>query len=157
MFAGAAREVVFSNPEVIKRVNADFIPVALKAALVNQPPDDEEGLLYIEGRVDDQLNVGGLKINPEDIDQVLAAHPSVLEAGAFVLANSEGRELLASALVLRDVAHAEAVRQHAQQKLGPLAPKQYFIVASLPRTITGKLRRAELTAQFSKYEDDALS
>lgn len=48
MFAGAAREAVFSNPEVIKRVNADFIPVALKAALVNGPPDDDEGLLYRE-------------------------------------------------------------------------------------------------------------
>ncbi len=48
MFAGAAREAVFSNAEVIKRVNADFIPVALKAALVNRPPDDEEGLLYRE-------------------------------------------------------------------------------------------------------------
>ncbi len=48
MFAGAAREAVFSNPNVIKRVNADFIPVALKAALVNRPPDDEEGLLYWE-------------------------------------------------------------------------------------------------------------
>jgi hypothetical protein len=48
VFAGAAREAVFSRPEVIKRVNADFIPVALKAALVNQPPDNEEGLLYRE-------------------------------------------------------------------------------------------------------------
>ena len=48
MFAGAAREAVFSKPDVIKRVNADFIPVALKAALVNRPPDDEEGLLYRE-------------------------------------------------------------------------------------------------------------
>ena len=48
MFAGAAREAVFSNPDVIKRVNADFIPVALKAALVNRPPDDDEGLLYRE-------------------------------------------------------------------------------------------------------------
>jgi hypothetical protein len=48
VFAGAAREAVFSNPDVIKRVNADFIPVALKAALVNRPPDDEEGLLYRE-------------------------------------------------------------------------------------------------------------
>ena len=48
MFAGAAREAVFSNPEVIKRVNADFVPVALKAGLVNNPPDDEEGLLYRE-------------------------------------------------------------------------------------------------------------
>ena len=48
MFAGAAREAVFSNPEVIRRVNADFVPVALKAALVNHPPDDEEGRIYRE-------------------------------------------------------------------------------------------------------------
>ncbi len=48
MFAGAVREAVFSNPEVIRRVNADFIPVALKAALVNNPPKDEEGQLYGE-------------------------------------------------------------------------------------------------------------
>jgi hypothetical protein len=48
VFAGAAREAVFSNPDVIKRVNADFIPVALKAALVNRPPDDDEGRLYRE-------------------------------------------------------------------------------------------------------------
>ncbi len=48
MFAGAAREAVFSNAEVIKRVNADFVPVALKAALVNNPPRDDEGLLYRE-------------------------------------------------------------------------------------------------------------
>ncbi len=48
MFAGAAREAVFSNAEVIKRVNAGFVPVALKAALVNNPPPDDEGLLYRE-------------------------------------------------------------------------------------------------------------
>lgn len=48
MFAGAAREAVFSKAEVIRRVNADFVPVALKAALVNNPPADEEGLLYLE-------------------------------------------------------------------------------------------------------------
>jgi hypothetical protein len=48
VFAGAAREAVFSNPDVIKRVNADFVPVALKAGLVNNPPDDEEGRLYRE-------------------------------------------------------------------------------------------------------------
>jgi hypothetical protein len=48
VFAGAAREAVFSNPDVISRVNADFIPVALKAALVNRPPADDEGLFYRE-------------------------------------------------------------------------------------------------------------
>ncbi len=48
MFAGAAREAVFSKAEVVRRVNADFVPVALKAALVNNPPGDEEGRLYRE-------------------------------------------------------------------------------------------------------------
>ncbi len=48
MFAGAAREAVFSNPEVIRRVNAEFVPVALKAAFVNNPGGDIEQLLYRE-------------------------------------------------------------------------------------------------------------
>jgi hypothetical protein len=48
VFAGAAREAVFSNPEVIRRIRADFVPVALKAALVNQPGHDDEGRLYRE-------------------------------------------------------------------------------------------------------------
>ena len=115
---------------------------------------DEEGLLYIEGCSDDRLNVGGQKVNPEDIDAVLMAHPAVLEAGAFVSVGAEGGERLAVAAVLRDASQAEEVRQHAQEQLGPLAPQRYFIVPSLPRTITGKLLRAELTAQFSKYKDD---
>jgi hypothetical protein len=48
VFAGAAREAVFSNREVIRRIKSDFVPVALKAALVNHPPQDEEGRLYRE-------------------------------------------------------------------------------------------------------------
>ena len=48
MFAGAAREAVFSKAEVIRRVNADFIPVALKAGLINNPPRGLEGDLYAE-------------------------------------------------------------------------------------------------------------
>jgi hypothetical protein len=48
VFAGAARKAVFSNPAVIRRVKADFIPVALKAGLVNNPPVGLEGMLYRE-------------------------------------------------------------------------------------------------------------
>jgi hypothetical protein len=48
VFAGAAREAVFSKPEVIRRINADFVPVALKAGLVNNPTGGDEGLLYRE-------------------------------------------------------------------------------------------------------------
>ena len=48
MFAGAVREAVFSNPDVMRRVNADFVPVGLKTNLIKNPPDDEEGRLYRE-------------------------------------------------------------------------------------------------------------
>ena len=48
MFAAATREVVFSNPAVVRRVNEEFIPVALKAAMVNNPPRGIEGKLYAE-------------------------------------------------------------------------------------------------------------
>ena len=45
MFAGAAREAVFSTPEVIRRVNAEFVPVSVKAALLHQPGTEAEGRL----------------------------------------------------------------------------------------------------------------
>ncbi len=48
MFAGATREVVFSRDDVIERVNRDFVPVALKAALVNNPPGGVEGAFLRE-------------------------------------------------------------------------------------------------------------
>ncbi len=113
---------------------------------------DEKGWLYIEGRADDQLNIGGLKVNPEDIDAELASHPNVIEAGAFVFPGEEGAEALAIAMVLREGTSLDDIRDHARVKLGPLAPTQYFVVLSLPRTITGKLRRAELSARFSAVD-----
>lgn len=48
MFAGAAREAVFSNPDVIARIERNFIPVALKAGKVQSPPTGVEGKLYQE-------------------------------------------------------------------------------------------------------------
>jgi hypothetical protein len=65
VFAGAVREAVFSNPDVIRRVNADFVAVALKACLVNNPPDDEEGRLCRE--------IGRSKIVPQGICVVNSA------------------------------------------------------------------------------------
>ena len=112
---------------------------------------DDEGLLYIDGRADDQLNIGGFKVNPEDIDAALAAHPNVVEAGAFVLAREEGAELLAVAVVLREGNSLDDIRRYALAQLGPLTPSAYFIVPSLPRTVTGKLRRAELSTQFISH------
>lgn len=59
MFAGAVREAVLSNPNIIQRINSDFVPIALKAALMQNPPNDDEGLLYRE--------IGRSKIAPQGI------------------------------------------------------------------------------------------
>lgn len=114
---------------------------------------DHGGLLFIEGRSDDQLNLGGMKLNPEDIENTLTAHAAVQEAGAFLLPDGSGRETFAVAVVMADPARLPEVRAYAQAQLGPLAPKQFLVVESLPRTITGKLRRAELGARFSTPAD----
>jgi acyl-coenzyme A synthetase/AMP-(fatty) acid ligase len=106
---------------------------------------NEEGLLFIEGRLDDILNAGGAKINPEDIESVLVSHPAVADAGAFIAMPQEGGEVLAVALVLNNPARLNEVANYAQAKLGPLAPAHYEIVQHLPRTPTGKLRRDMLT------------
>jgi hypothetical protein len=83
VFAGAAREAVFSNPDVIRRVNADFIPVALKAVLVNRPPDDEEGLLYRE--------IGRSKPAPQGLCVVNSAGKVL----SWALMFDDGKSLLA--------------------------------------------------------------
>ena len=57
--------MIFSNADVIRRVNADFVPVALKAGLVNNPPDNAEGRLYRE--------IGRSKIKPQGICVVNSA------------------------------------------------------------------------------------
>jgi hypothetical protein len=57
--------VIFSNADVIRRVNADFVPVALKAGLVNNPPDNHEGRLYRE--------IGRSRILPQGICVVNSA------------------------------------------------------------------------------------
>ena len=57
--------MIFSNVDVIRRVNADFVPVALKAGLINNPPDNDEGRLYRE--------IGRSKILPQGVCVVNSA------------------------------------------------------------------------------------
>lgn len=64
MFAGAVRETVFSRPDVIQRVSNEFVPVALKAALINNPPGGR-GSIGVEGAY--LAEVGRTKAAPQGI------------------------------------------------------------------------------------------
>jgi acyl-coenzyme A synthetase/AMP-(fatty) acid ligase len=106
---------------------------------------DTEGLLYIDGRMDEQINLGGMMIYPEDIENTLILHPAVDDAGFFVMMERDNYEVPAVALVLNDLTQMKEVQLYAHSKLGPLAPIRYVSVLTLPRTVTGKLIRRELT------------
>ena len=110
---------------------------------------DKEGLFYIDGRLDEQINIGGSMINPDDIEDSLAAHPAVMDAGVFA-AHDGASEVCAAAMVLNDDSRLDDVRRYAIAQLGPLAPARYWVMSALPRTETGKLKRNELTNLYSE-------
>ncbi len=109
---------------------------------------DAEGLLYIEGRVDDMINVGGAMVDAGDVERTLCAHPAVREAGAFVYRRDDGQAFLSAALVLADPGRLAEVQAFAQTRLGPLAPVLYVLANTLPRTPTGKIQRRLLATAF---------
>jgi acyl-coenzyme A synthetase/AMP-(fatty) acid ligase len=100
-----------------------------------------EGLVFIEGRSDDIVNVGGRKVTPVFIERILEEHPAVREVAVFV--SGEGMEgtRLAAAIVASGPIDWRDLQSFAQSRLSVLAPSRYFLVTSLPRNAMGKLVR----------------
>jgi acyl-coenzyme A synthetase/AMP-(fatty) acid ligase len=108
-----------------------------------------EGLLFIEGREDDVLNVSGKKILADDVESVLREHPAVVDAGAFMLAMKPEQEALVAAVILSSAASSEELKNFSAERLGPLSPQQIFVVDRFPRNTTGKLLRGQLADQVA--------
>ena len=112
---------------------------------------DEDGYLYLEGRPEELINVGGLKVAPAEIEEALSAHPAVAEcacAGAPDPAGLAG-EAVTAYLVLKPGAGAapddrELSRFLAARLEAYKVPSRFVWLAALPRTRLGKLRRSSL-------------
>lgn len=105
---------------------------------------DAESLLYIEGREDDVINVGGRKIHFRDVEKVLQSHPAIREAAAFVLTTAAGRDVLAAAMIATQPVPIEELKAWATEQLGPICPDRIFYVNEFPRTATGKVLRDQI-------------
>lgn len=107
---------------------------------------DEEGYLFLVGRSSQMIIRGGENIAPAEIEDVLHAHPDVVEAGVVGLQDEEWGEIVAAAVVLRENAAAgEAeLREHCAVLASFKRPEVITIVDELPRTSTGKLIDREL-------------
>jgi acyl-coenzyme A synthetase/AMP-(fatty) acid ligase len=98
--------------------------------------DADSGLVTIQGRLDSQVSVGGLKVDLTEVEQAIAALPGVVEA---VVVHDRAIEAF---VVLDDPAGATKLRIELAERLAPYKrPRRVNVVARLPRTATGKLVR----------------
>jgi len=109
---------------------------------------DEDGDLWLLGRVDDVMNVSGHRISTTEVESALVSHPLVAEA-AVVGANDDttGQGIVAFVILrgesLADtMAMGEELRMHVAHEIGAIAkPRRVLIVAELPKTRSGKIMR----------------
>jgi fatty-acyl-CoA synthase len=108
---------------------------------------DLEGRFFIEGRKRDMIISGGVNVYPAEVEGVFESHPDVAEVAVVGLADREWGERVAAFLVPRDgrTLDAEQLKAWARERLaGPKVPREYRVVASLPRNPTGKVLKREL-------------
>jgi acyl-coenzyme A synthetase/AMP-(fatty) acid ligase len=104
-----------------------------------------DNLLVITGRTTAILNLGGDKVKPEFIEDVLASHPSVEQAAVFSMANALGVEELWAVIVPRAALDEPALRTHCSAKLPPvLVPVRFIFASEMPRNAMGKVERQRL-------------
>jgi acyl carrier protein len=119
---------------------------------------DADGDLFLTGRVSEQINRGGYKIMPAEVEQALAQHPQVHEAAVFGLAHPTLGEDIAAAVTLTPGAavDADGLRAHlAGLVAANKVPARLAIRAHLPRNPVGKVDRLALALETAAAADDA--
>ena len=116
---------------------------------------DTDGYLFITGRFKEMINRGGEKIAPQEVDDVLMAHPAVAQAVTFAMPDVRLREEIAAAVVLRPHVSATEteIRQFVAARLAAFkVPRRVLIVDDLPQGAIGKLRRMGLAETLGLVE-----
>ena len=117
---------------------------------------DEDGYFWFEGRTDDVISSAGYRIGPEEIEQCLMGHPAVSLAAAIGVPDGTRGEVVKAFVVLREAheptdALAAELQGHVRTRLAAYEyPRAIEFVDSLPLTVTGKVRRAELRRREAK-------
>jgi acetyl-CoA synthetase len=109
---------------------------------------DEDGDIWLLGRVDDVMNVSGHRISTTEIESALVSHPKVAEA-AVVGANDPmtGQAIVAFVILRADAGAGgdevvQELRGHVAKEIGAIAkPRQIMVVEELPKTRSGKIMR----------------
>nr|WP_227466777.1 acetate--CoA ligase [Nocardioides lijunqiniae] len=109
---------------------------------------DDDGDIWLLGRVDDVMNVSGHRLSTTEIESALVSHPKVAEAAVVGAADETTGQAVCAFVILRDSAGdggddiVEELRRHVQKEIGAIAkPRQIMVVPELPKTRSGKIMR----------------
>ena len=112
--------------------------------------EDEDGYLWFEGRTDDVIISAGYRIGPFEVESALVSHPAVAEAAAVAAPDELRGQVVRAVVVLRDGHEpgdglARELQEHVKAATAPYKyPRVVEFADSLPKTASGKIRRAEL-------------
>ncbi len=127
---------------------------------------DDDGDLWLLGRVDDVMNISGHRISTTEVEHALVSHPKVAEAAVVGAADpTTGQAIVAFVTVKTDVADAigddeaagealiKELRNHVAHEIGPIAkPRQILLSPELPKTRSGKIMR-RLLRDVAEHRD----
>ncbi|MGW2744720.1 acetate--CoA ligase [Streptomyces sp. NPDC001450] len=106
---------------------------------------DEDGDIWLLGRVDDVMNVSGHRISTAEVESALVSHPAVAEAAVVGASDATTGQAIVAFVILRAGADPDltaALREHVAQEIGPIAkPRRITVVPELPKTRSGKIMR----------------
>jgi len=121
--------------------------------------EDEDGYLWFEGRTDDVIISAGYRIGPFEVESALLSHPAVAEAAAVAAPDDVRGQVVRAVVVLRDghvpgATLTAELQEHVKAETAPYKyPRIVDFAAELPKTPSGKIKRAELRAQPSGSSD----
>jgi acyl-CoA synthetase (AMP-forming)/AMP-acid ligase II len=113
---------------------------------------DEDGYLFLSGRLKEIINRGGEKISPREVDEILLTHPAVAQAVAFAIPHPELGEDVAAAVVLKAgrTATAAELQHFAAAHLADFKiPRRVVFVDEIPKGATGKVQRMSMAERLS--------
>ena len=112
---------------------------------------DEEGYLYIDGRADDMVVIGGENVYPIEVEELIEGISGVKEAAVLGVEDDEFGEVLA-AFVVGDVTEDQIVKACKKDLASYKVPRRVEILDELPRTSTGKVLKRELIGDLEGAE-----
>src|SRR5215212_592307 len=121
--------------------------------------EDEDGYLWFEGRTDDVIISAGYRIGPFEVESALVSHPAVAEAAAVAAPDDVRGQVVRAVVVLRaghspSPALAAELQDHVRAETAPYKyPRIVDFAAELPKTQSGKIKRAELRAHPSRSSE----